>query len=54
MPSLGAGRLLLSYNFAVILFEFPLALLIDKFGPRKMTSLVIFLCAIGVFVLSRG
>lgn len=51
-PSLGVGRLLLSYNVAVILFQFPIALLIDKFGPRRMTSLVILLCAIGVLTLS--
>ncbi|WP_420422453.1 MFS transporter [Simkania sp.] len=51
-PSLGVGRLLLSYNVAVIIFQFPIALLIDKFGPRRMTSLVILVCAIGVLILS--
>ncbi|CCB89414.1 MFS transporter [Simkania negevensis] len=52
VPSLGVGHLLLSYNVAVIIFQFPIALLIDKFGPRRMTSLVILLCAIGVLILS--
>jgi len=50
--TLGPGRLLLSFNLSIILFQFPIALLIDKFGPKRMTSLIIFLSALGVLVLS--
>jgi len=28
------------FVFAVILFQIPIALLLDKFGPRKVTSLM--------------
>lgn len=50
----GIGRELIPFNLAIILFQFPVALLLDKFGPRRMTSIFIFLAALGVLFFSKS
>lgn len=52
--AIGIGRELIPYNLAIILLQLPVALLLDKFGPRRMTSIFIFLAAIGVLLVSQS
>lgn len=40
------------FIIAIILFQIPVALLIDQFGPRKVTSIFILISAIGVLLFS--
>jgi len=45
------GMLFAPFALAIILFQIPVALLIDKFGPRKITSLTLIIAALGVILL---
>ena len=44
------GTLLDPFVLAVIIFQIPIALLLDEFGPRKVTSLMILVAALGVIL----
>lgn len=50
------GNLAGSYFYSYLLMQIPAGLLIDRFGPKKVTSIAIFLCALGSlgFGLSEG
>lgn len=54
LPKLAVGNLLTSYNVAILIFQFPVALLIDKYGPKNMTSLVILFAALGVLMMGNS
>ncbi len=46
------GNLAASYFYAYLLLQIPAGLLLDKFGPRKTTTLAIALCAAGSLVFA--
>ena len=46
------GNLAACYFYAYLLLQIPAGLLLDKFGPRKTTTLAIALCAIGSLVFA--
>lgn len=46
------GTLLDPFIIAIVLFQIPVALLLDHFGPRKVTSVLIFIAAGGVLLFS--
>jgi MFS family permease len=48
------GNLAASYFYAYLLLQIPAGLLLDKFGPRKTTSLAIILCAIGCLIFAKA
>lgn len=48
------GNLAACYFYAYLLFQIPAGLLIDKMGPRRVTTLAIVLCAIGAWVFARA
>lgn len=48
------GNLAACYFYAYLILQIPAGLLLDKFGPRKTTTLAIALCAIGSLVFARA
>lgn len=47
------GNLTACYFYAYLLLQIPAGLLLDRFGPRKTTTLAIALCALGMLVFSQ-
>ncbi len=48
------GNLAASYFYAYLILQIPAGLLLDKFGPRKTTTLAIALCAAGSLVFASA
>lgn len=48
------GNLAACYFYAYLLLQIPAGLLLDKFGPRKTTTLAIILSAVGCLVFSKA
>ena len=48
------GNLAASYFYAYLIFQIPAGLLLDKLGPRKVTSAAIALCSIGSIVFAHS
>lgn len=48
------GNLAACYFYAYLLLQIPAGLLLDKFGPRKTTTLAITVCAFGSFVFAKA
>ncbi|MBI5274308.1 MAG: MFS transporter [Chlamydiales bacterium] len=48
------GNLAASYFYAYLILQIPAGLLIDRFGPRKVTTLSIAVCALGAFIFARS
>ncbi|MES2345504.1 MAG: MFS transporter [Chlamydiota bacterium] len=48
------GNLAACYFYAYLIMQLPAGLLIDKFGPRKVTTAAIALCAVGSFVFAKS
>ncbi len=48
------GNLAACYFYAYLLFQIPAGLLLDKIGPRKVTTLAIALCALGSLVFAKA
>jgi MFS family permease len=48
------GNLAACYFYAYLIFQIPAGLLLDRFGPRKTTTLAIMLCALGSLVFARA
>jgi MFS family permease len=46
------GNLAASYFYAYLFLQIPAGLLLDKFGPRKTTTLAIALCALGSLIFA--
>ncbi len=46
------GNLAASYFYAYLLFQIPAGLLIDRWGPRKVTTAAIIFCSFGTYLLS--
>ncbi len=48
------GNLAACYFYAYLILQIPAGLLLDKFGPRRMTTLAIILCALGCILFARS
>lgn len=48
------GLLTAAYLLAFALFQVPLGVLLDRFGPRRVQSCLLLSAALGAFVFSRG
>lgn len=48
------GNLAASYFYAYLLMQIPAGLLVDRFGPRRVTTIAIFFCAFGAFFFSHA
>ena len=48
------GNLTASYFYAYLLLQIPAGLLLDRFGPRKTTTLAIVLCSTGSLVFAHA
>lgn len=48
------GSLAASYFYAYLIMQIPVGLLVDRFGPRKVVTVAIFLCAMGTFIFARS
>ncbi len=48
------GNLAASYFYAYLILQIPVGLLLDKFGPRRVTTVAILLCGLGSLVFSRA
>lgn len=46
------GNLAACYFYAYLIMQLPAGLLLDRFGPRKVTSIAIVLCALGAFLFA--
>lgn len=54
MSAADLGNLTACYFYAYLIFQIPAGILLDKFGPRKVTTVCIFLCAIGTLIFSKA
>lgn len=48
------GNLAASYFYAYLLLQIPAGFMLDRFGPRKMTTLAITVCALGSMLFARA
>lgn len=48
------GNLAACYFYAYLLMQIPAGLLLDKFGPRKVTTAAIIISALGCFVFAKA
>ncbi len=48
------GNLAACYFYAYLLLQIPAGLLLDKIGPRKVTTLAISLCALGSLIFGKA
>ncbi len=48
------GNLAASYFYAYLLLQIPAGLLIDRIGPRKVTSIAIILCSVGSLIFASA
>jgi len=48
------GNLAACYFYAYLIMQIPAGLLLDKFGPRKVTTLAIAVCAFGSFLFGSA
>lgn len=46
------GHVAASYYYAYTLMQIPVGLLIDKFGPRKVTTIGVLICSFGAYLFS--
>src|SRR3989338_237610 len=48
------GNLAASYFYAYLLLQIPAGLLLDRFGPRRVTSAALFVSSVGCFVFASA
>ena len=54
IDGMALGNLAACYFYAYLIMQIPAGLLIDRFGPRRVTTLAIGLCAIGAFIFAKA
>ncbi len=47
------GVLAGSYFYTYLIMQIPSGILLDRFGPRKISTIAIFLCALGILIFSQ-
>jgi len=48
------GNLAACYFYAYLLFQIPAGLLLDRFGPRKTTTIAIIICSLGSLIFAHS
>lgn len=48
------GNLTACYFYAYLILQIPAGLLLDKFGPRRVATVAIFLCACGTLIFAKA
>ncbi len=48
------GNLAACYFYSYLIMQIPAGILVDRWGPRKVTSIAIFLCALGSLLFGRA
>ncbi|MFY7843009.1 MAG: MFS transporter [Rhabdochlamydiaceae bacterium] len=48
------GHLAACYLYSYLIMQIPAGLLVDRFGPKKVTSLSILVCALGAYLFSKA
>ncbi len=48
------GNLAACYFYAYLLFQIPAGLLLDRFGPRKTTTIAIIVCSLGSLIFAHS
>jgi sugar phosphate permease len=48
------GNLAACYFYAYFIMQIPMGILLDRFGPRRVMTISIFLCAVGTLILSQS
>ena len=48
------GNLTAAYFYAYLLLQVPVGLLIDRFGPRRVTTIAIMICAMGMMIFAEA
>ncbi len=48
------GNLAACYFYAYLILQIPVGILLDKFGPRRVTTVAILCCSIGSFVFAKA
>ncbi|MBM3193697.1 MAG: MFS transporter [Chlamydiae bacterium] len=54
IDALQLGNLAGSYFLAYLILQIPVGILLDKFGPRRVTTIAILICAIGSYVFAKS
>ena len=54
MNGLELGNLAACYFYSYLIMQIPAGLLLDRFGPRKVTTIAIVLCAVGCFIFAKA
>lgn len=49
----GLGNLSAFYFYAYLLMQIPVGILLDKYSPRLLTTLAIFICSLSTFIFSQ-
>ncbi len=49
----GLGNLSAFYFYAYLLMQIPVGILLDRYSPRLLTALAIFLCSVSTFIFSQ-
>jgi MFS family permease len=49
----GLGNLSAFYFYAYLLMQIPVGILLDKYSPRLLTALAIFICSLSTFIFSQ-
>ncbi|MBS0620180.1 MAG: MFS transporter [Verrucomicrobia bacterium] len=48
------GNLAACYFYAYLIMQIPAGYLIDRFGPRNVTTVMITLCSLGIFIFAKA
>jgi sugar phosphate permease len=48
------GNLTAFYFYAYLIMQIPMGILLDRYGPRRVTTLSILLCAVGALILAES
>lgn len=49
----GLGNLSAFYFYSYLMMQIPVGIMLDKYSPRLLTTLAIFICSIGTFIFSH-
>lgn len=50
----GLGNLSAFYFYAYLIMQIPVGMMLDKYSPRLMTTIAIFICGISTFIFSQA
>lgn len=50
--AVGLGNIAASYYYIYFIMQLPMGILLDRFGPRRVITICIFLCALGTLIFA--